>query len=181
MVKKKPTKQTNKKQLIVWLHEICVVLTPWPRETLSSAWFCGEKTDVFWVQMLLWCLFFGRGSSKLTKQADILAFLPQKQDFWRRYWLRGNPLAPCKPSDDTSKCQIKDFTQQHRIFFFYLLSCFFKLYVRLSLLGYCKNTVVQHASPWRGTSPALITSSGMFIWSDLFDKSMINYASVKLN
>lgn len=63
--------------------------------------------------------FFGRGSSKLTKQADILAFLPQKQDFWRRYWLRGNPLAPCKPSDDTSKCQIKDFTQQDRDFFLF--------------------------------------------------------------
>lgn len=47
--------------------------------------------------------------------------------------------------------------------FFYLLSCFSKVYVCLSLLGYCKNTVVQHASPWRGTSPALITSSGMFI------------------
>lgn len=35
---------------------------------------------------------------KLTKHADILAFLPQKQDWSRRYWLRGKPHTLCKHS-----------------------------------------------------------------------------------
>lgn len=85
------------------------VLTPWPRETLSSAWLCGEKTKMCF-ECRCSCAA-GLSVHQLTKQADILAFLPQKQDFWRRYWLRGKPHAPCKHPDDINKRQMRDFAQ----------------------------------------------------------------------
>lgn len=53
---------------------------------------------------------------ELTRHADILAFLPQKQDFWRRNWLRGKPQAPCKHSDDSNRRQIRDSARRQRFY-----------------------------------------------------------------
>lgn len=86
-------------------------------ENMNSMWFIHWRSDS-WVhqcKVLLsansfFCLFGGlfvcshekrkknKTHEKLTKHADILAFLPQKQDWSQRYWLRGKPHTLCKHS-----------------------------------------------------------------------------------
>lgn len=86
-------------------------------ENMSSMWFIHWRSDS-WVHQCKVLLsansFFvclggflyaamkkekkKKTHEKLTKHADILAFLPQKQDWSRRYWLRGKPHTLCKHS-----------------------------------------------------------------------------------
>lgn len=73
-------------------------------ENMNSMWFIHWRSDS-WVHQCKVLLSANsshekkqKTHEKLTKHADILAFLPQKQDWSRRYWLRGKPHTLCKHS-----------------------------------------------------------------------------------
>lgn len=137
----------------------------------------GKDKDVFWVQMLLWCRFVrapthqaGRHPGIPATEAglleEVLAQRKTARSLQTPWWHQ--------QTANERLC-----SKQYRDFLFARL--FSEVYVCLPLSGYCKNMVAQYASAWRRTSLTLITRSGMFIESYLFDKSMINFAPVKLN
>lgn len=165
-------------------HQIrAKVLTPWPRETLSRAWLCGEQTKMrFECRCSCEAGLSAHQKRKLsTHQAGRHPGIPAteagllEEVLAQRKTVRS--LQTLWWHEQTANERL--YSKQYRDFLFARL--FSEVYVCLPLSGYCKNMVAQHASAWRGTSLTLIASPGMFKESDLFDKSMINFVPVKLN